>query len=55
MDMEKDDITSPSGVGPNTRKLVKAGVFGTQGVYSQSVRQREEIKSTCHRSLITVS
>lgn len=28
MDMEKDDITSPSGLGPNTRKLVKAGMFG---------------------------
>lgn len=25
---KKDDITSPSGCDPNTRKLVKAGVFG---------------------------
>lgn len=29
VDMEKDDIISPSGVGPNNSKLVKTRMFGT--------------------------
>lgn len=33
--MEKDDITSSSGVGPYTRKLVKTTMFGLFAGHSQ--------------------
>lgn len=54
-DTEKDDIISPSGLSPKTRKLVQAEVFWAWRGYSRRAGHREEINNRCQQSLITLS